>query len=166
MTGDLTVQGKVITDTIVNRTVANVTISGSLLPDSAAPLIYRDIGNNTTQSWNNLYLSGQVTIKGGTPGVNRVLTSDANGLASWQPVPTSTNNWSTTGNAGTSPVTNFLGTTDNQDLVLKTNSGEKMRILSNRTSSGIIAYMNGGDTVINGITVGMGSGQEITNTAI
>jgi hypothetical protein len=43
ITGDITVQGKVITDTIVNRTVANVSISGSLLPDAAAPAIYRDI---------------------------------------------------------------------------------------------------------------------------
>ena len=67
ITSDLTVQGKVISDTFVNRTVNNVTISGSLLPDLAAPLAYRDIGNNTTQSWNNLYLSGQVTIKGGAP---------------------------------------------------------------------------------------------------
>ncbi len=112
ITSDLTVQGKVISDTFVNRTVNNVTISGSILPDLAAPLAYRDIGNNTTQSWNNLYLSGQVTIKGGTPGVNRVLTSDALGLATWQVVPTSVNNWSTTGNAGTTAGTNYLGTTD------------------------------------------------------
>lgn len=64
ITSDLTVQGSVISDTFVNRTVNNVTISGSLLPDLAAPLIYRDIGNDTTQSWNNLYLAGQVKIKG------------------------------------------------------------------------------------------------------
>jgi hypothetical protein len=43
VTGDITVQGKVITDTIVNRTVANVSISGSLLPDASAPMMYRDI---------------------------------------------------------------------------------------------------------------------------
>ena len=43
ITGDLTVQGKLITDTIVNRTVTNVTISGSILPDTLAPAIYRDI---------------------------------------------------------------------------------------------------------------------------
>ena len=41
--GDITVSGSVITDKIVNRTVANVSISGSLLPDTAAPLVYRDI---------------------------------------------------------------------------------------------------------------------------
>jgi len=35
--------------------------------------------------------------------------------------------WLTTGNAGTSPATNFLGTTDNKDLVIKTNNTEIAR---------------------------------------
>ncbi len=38
--------------------------------------------------------------------------------------------WQLTGNAGTNPATNFIGTTDAQDLVLKTNSVEQIRILS------------------------------------
>jgi hypothetical protein len=36
--------------------------------------------------------------------------------------------WNTTGNSGTSPATNFIGTTDAQDLVFKTNNTEGMRI--------------------------------------
>ena len=36
--------------------------------------------------------------------------------------------WSLTGNAGTVPATNFLGTTDNQPLVIRTNNTEAMRI--------------------------------------
>lgn len=36
--------------------------------------------------------------------------------------------WNLTGNTGTSAATNFIGTTDNTDLVLKTNSTERMRI--------------------------------------
>jgi len=39
--------------------------------------------------------------------------------------------WSTTGNNGTSPSSNFLGTKDNQSLVFKTNNKERIRILSN-----------------------------------
>ncbi len=39
--------------------------------------------------------------------------------------------WDLLGNAGTNPTTNFLGTTDAQDLVFRTNNTEKMRILSN-----------------------------------
>lgn len=38
------------------------------------------------------------------------------------------NNWSLTGNAGTNPTVNFLGTTDNQDLVVRTNNTERMRV--------------------------------------
>ncbi len=36
--------------------------------------------------------------------------------------------WLTTGNAGTNPATHFLGTTDAQDLVIKTNNTEVVRI--------------------------------------
>ena len=40
-------------------------------------------------------------------------------------------NWSLTGNAGTNPPTNFVGTTDNEPLVFKTDATEYMRILTN-----------------------------------
>jgi trimeric autotransporter adhesin len=39
--------------------------------------------------------------------------------------------WSLTGNSGTNAGTNFLGTTDAQDLVFKTNSVEGMRLATN-----------------------------------
>lgn len=39
--------------------------------------------------------------------------------------------WLTLGNAGTTAGTHFLGTTDNVDMVFKTNNIERMRILSN-----------------------------------
>ena len=97
ITGDITVQGKVITDTIVNRTVANVTISGSLLPDVWAPAMYRDIGS-VALPWQNLYLSNQIRIAGGSPGLGKILTSDASGLATWM-----------TGFSGTTTATGITG---------------------------------------------------------
>ncbi len=39
--------------------------------------------------------------------------------------------WLLSGNAGTTPTTNFLGTTDAQPLVIRTNNTERSRILSN-----------------------------------
>ena len=39
--------------------------------------------------------------------------------------------WTILGNGGTNATTNFLGTTDAQDLVFRTNNSEKMRVLSN-----------------------------------
>jgi hypothetical protein len=41
-----------------------------------------------------------------------------------------TNAWSLIGNAGTNPTTNFIGTTDAKDFVLKTNNIERMRVTS------------------------------------
>ncbi|MFM2037912.1 MAG: hypothetical protein RL432_851, partial [Bacteroidota bacterium] len=41
------------------------------------------------------------------------------------------NAWSLTGNAGTNPTTNFIGTTDAQDWVVRTNNIERARIMSN-----------------------------------
>lgn len=38
-------------------------------------------------------------------------------------------NWNATGNANTSPDTNFIGTTDNQPLIFKTNNKASLRIL-------------------------------------
>jgi hypothetical protein len=40
----------------------------------------------------------------------------------------SENNWTLTGNAGTKPVNNRLGTTDSEPLVIKTNGTEAVRI--------------------------------------
>lgn len=38
--------------------------------------------------------------------------------------------WRLTGNAGTNSTTNFLGTTDNQPLIFRTNNTERMRVLT------------------------------------
>lgn len=43
-------------------------------------------------------------------------------------ISTNAQNWSLTGNSSTNPLNNFIGTTDNQDLVLKTNNSERLRI--------------------------------------
>ncbi len=40
------------------------------------------------------------------------------------------NDWTLTGNAGTIPGTNFLGTTDNQHFLIKTNNAERIRFES------------------------------------
>jgi hypothetical protein len=44
---------------------------------------------------------------------------------------TTSGSWLTTGNSGTNSAVNFIGTTDNQPLVVRTNNTEKMRVLGN-----------------------------------
>jgi len=45
--------------------------------------------------------------------------------------------WNLTGNAGTNPPTIFVGTTDAQDFVLKTNAAERMRMMNATGAIGI-----------------------------
>ena len=54
----------------------------------------------------------------------------ATGPQGIQGTPGSQNAWSLTGNAGTNPTTNFIGTTDAQDWVVKTNNTERLRVNS------------------------------------
>lgn len=44
--------------------------------------------------------------------------------------------WLTNGNAGTNSAVNFLGTTDNQNLIIKTNNFERMRVLNGPANAG------------------------------
>lgn len=48
--------------------------------------------------------------------------------STWMPFGSS--GWALTGNSGTVPATNFLGTTDAQDLVIKANNAEAIRVQS------------------------------------
>jgi hypothetical protein len=70
-----------------------------------------------------LDVNGTVKIADGTQGAGKVLTSDMNGLASWQtPSGGSSNAWSLIGNAGTVDGSNFIGTTDNVALNFRVNN--------------------------------------------
>ncbi len=62
-------------------------------------------------------------VSAAAPVTNDVLTWNG---TTWAPV----NGlfWKTTGNAGTTPASNFIGTTDAQDLALRTNNTEKVRV--------------------------------------
>ncbi len=57
------------------------------------------------------------------------------------------NDWTTTGNTGTTAGTNFLGTTDAQDLVFKTNGAEAARF----TTSGDLSLISGKAITIGGV---------------
>lgn len=61
----------------------------------------------------------KINSSAGTAG--QVLTSNGTGAApSW----TTISGWGLTGNSGTTPGTNFIGTTDAQDFVIKTNGSQ------------------------------------------
>jgi len=73
----------------------------------------------------------------GTNG--QVMQTDGSGNVTWQNPSTVLNNsaWTITGNSGTNPATNFIGTSDNQDLIFKRNNITSGKILQNRTAFGV-----------------------------
>jgi|GEM_PF-3380016 len=68
--------------------------------------------------------SGNLGITNFTGNANDVLL----GSGVFGPLPAQVSAWELTGNAGTNPGANFLGTTDNADMVIRTNNSERMRI--------------------------------------
>ena len=87
-------------------------------------------------------VSGTVRMTGfvmtNATGAGLVLTSDANGVGTWQALPPAGGGWSLTGNAGTDPLTNFLGTTDDVPLELRVNGGRALRLEPDATSPNLI----------------------------
>lgn len=67
-------------------------------------------------------------------GTYKVTVSDANGCESLQADAyisrPERSDWTMGGNAGTDPATDFIGTTDAQDVVFRSNGGERLRLLS------------------------------------
>lgn len=88
---------------------------------SAEPLVLQPSGGNVgiglTNPLQKLDVNGQISIRGGSPGLGKVLTSDATGVATWQDIPSSSkwtelsgNIYRETGNVGvgiTTPVEKF-----------------------------------------------------------
>lgn len=57
------------------------------------------------------------------------------------------NYWSITGNSGTTPASNFIGTTDAKDFVAKTNNTERMRIMGAASGSSQAGWVGMGVTL-------------------
>lgn len=95
------------------------------------------VGNSAPAA--TLDITGTFKLTDGTQSAGKVLTSDANGNASWVSA-SIIGSWSTTGNPATTAGTNFIGTTDAVDLVVRANNYETGRFLSNpSTAAGIVS---------------------------
>lgn len=88
----------------------------------------------------------------------------------WAPA-TPFTGWSIQGNSGTDSNNHYLGSSDNRPLILRTNNQNRVKITSTglvgigTTSPTKLLTVNG-DILVNGITIGRGSGQRTTNIAI
>jgi hypothetical protein len=108
------------------------TSSNSLVAyNSTLGLTTLNVGIGTTNPTAQLHTTGTVRFTGvvANNAQNRILVQDGNGNVFYRDLNSiNANNWSVLGNLGTNPATNFLGTTDNQRLVFRTNNTEKMTI--------------------------------------
>lgn len=104
-----------------------------------------EVGNGTWTPWLTVLNSGRVGINNNAPAEalhvvgnirsstlagagNRLVFADLNGTLTTSTVNATA--WSLVGNSATNPATNFVGTTDAQDFVTRTNNAERMRVTS------------------------------------
>jgi trimeric autotransporter adhesin len=79
---------------------------------------------------NWLVVFNVATAGAGATAVSPGLYYWDNTFLRWVRIQNETDAWRTLGNAGTSPATNFIGTTDAQDFVFRTSNTERMRLTS------------------------------------
>jgi hypothetical protein len=82
------------------------------------------IGIGTTAPLDRLHVVGNIRMVDGNQALGRIPVSNANGTMTWtDPLTVATGlAWTLTGNGGTNPATNFIGTTDNQPLRFRVNN--------------------------------------------
>ena len=108
------------------------------------------VGINTSTPGSTLDVKGTLRLSGSTSGYvgfqpaaaagsttytlpnadgtsGQVLSTNGSGALGWTSALTTLTGWSLTGNSGTTPGTNFIGTTDNKDIIFKTNGTEAFR---------------------------------------
>jgi hypothetical protein len=108
--------------------------SNTLYPVNASlSLSPLSVGVGTVSPTAQFHSTGTVRFAGllQNDALTRILASDASGNLAWRDAATmgSGNSWLLTGNGLTNPTNNFLGTTDNQRLVFRTNNVERMTVL-------------------------------------
>ncbi|MBT6515236.1 MAG: hypothetical protein HOK65_10730, partial [Crocinitomicaceae bacterium] len=139
----------------------DLTSNESLLKASADQMYIRGQKSSSTTNPTQVWVTGKLTSdtlstydyfqfqNGASAGF--VLRSDALGNASWESIDSiSGPAWKPSGNAGTNNGTDFLGTTDAQDLDVRVNN----IILQRFTQQGQIEFLNSGGSVFIGESAG------------
>jgi hypothetical protein len=87
------------------------------------------LGIGTTTPTEKLHVTGGFRLENGTQGAGKILTSDANGVATWAVVGSgSTTGWGLTGNIVNNSGNDFIGTLNPQPFRMFTSGWEQMRI--------------------------------------
>jgi len=108
-----------------------------------------------------LHTTGTVRFAGLTnnDSYNRILVQDNSGLLFWRNASSilSSSSWGLNGNGGTS-ANNFIGTTDNNELIVKTNNSTRLQVntesVNNNTIGGVVD-INVDSLKVNGCGLGI-----------
>ncbi|MGZ8243194.1 tail fiber domain-containing protein [Methylomagnum sp.] len=127
LSGDITgSQGATVVTQVGGSSAANIhaaeqAVTAATATNTPHTLVKRDASGSFAAETGSFI---SLKVLGGSPTLGRVLTSDADGTASWQ-LPAS-NGWSLIGNA--SDASQFIGTTDNLNpLAIKVNNEAALR---------------------------------------
>ena len=147
-----------------------ITNLGNIGIGTSAPAYMLDVAG--TGHYTGLLTIGAITLPNTDGAASQVLTTNGSGSVSWQSVFNSSG-WSLTGNSGTSPGTNFIGTNDNQSLVFKANNIQAGKIdlplnnvslgyqsalaITNGTNNAFMGYQSGYANTSGGSNTGVGS---------
>ena len=127
----------------INASLMNFEVGNSFVSNPLAMHINNSaqVGIGTNSPSSRLDVNGKTTtdslmVTDGAGNAGYVLTDDGSGNATWQ-APSSGDDWSLTGNASTVNGVNYLGTSDNQPLNLRTNGTSALTIGSTDQHIGI-----------------------------
>ena len=133
-----------VSGTYPNFTISSTDTNTTYTAGTGIDITGTTINNTAPDQTVSLTGQGGTTVSGTYPNFNISSSSD-------------NNKWLLNGNSGTVPGTNFLGTTDSVDLVIRTNNLERMRI----TTKGQIETYNTGKSVF--IGEGAGANDSLSN---
>ncbi len=137
--GDLDVSG--------TAEVGNLTVTGTLTADTFKAKD-SDHADNADQATNSDHAVNADHATNADQATNAGHADVADALTGFDP----NSKWGLTGNSGTTPGTDFLGTTDNQALELKVNGQRAMRLEPNSLGPNVIGGFSG-----NSVTSGLHS---------
>lgn len=132
--------GTTLTVSIQNGNPVSVDLSSLLGTDNQNLTNATLVGNTLTiEIQNGNPVSVDLSALVGTDNQTLTLTGNNLSISNGNTVDLSSlaGDWKLLGNAGTNPTTNFLGTTDAQDLVFRTNNVERIRTLASNGNVGI-----------------------------
>ncbi|MBK8600835.1 MAG: tail fiber domain-containing protein [Flavobacterium sp.] len=116
------------------------------------------VGIGTVFPLERLHIVGKIRMEDGNQGIGKLLASDNNGVATWQDATNLA--WGISGNSGTNPLLNYIGTSDFTDVVFKRGNIPSGIISTSNTSFGFNNLFSGNNNSVFGAEALSGSGQD------